>query len=83
VRLGRALQENGFFNGQGATKVLLVKAADGFRIFYILQKGRWDDPEVLDWFRDLRAHLAEKVFPGKPVEICLCDRALVPQRTLN
>jgi hypothetical protein len=81
--LGSELQKAGFFDGKGSTTVVLAKEGRGFRVSFVVKKGTWDDAEALDSFQALHARLAKKVFSGQPVEICLCDQALVSKRTIK
>jgi hypothetical protein len=81
--LGQVLQEQGLFDGVGAKTVELFKSGDTYVVTFILADIEWDDPDVIAIFRRLHRVLAQRVFPGQPVEIRLCDRQHIPRRNIH
>jgi hypothetical protein len=80
--LGELLKKVGKFTGVGDKTVRLTREGDGRRVWVILASGH-GDPEVLRHFDRLRGQIAEQVFPGRPVELVLCDQDMVILQTLR
>src|SRR5262249_25558336 len=71
--VGRVLQEQHFFDGQGSKTVLVSRSGDGYSVSFVVRQGAWDRPEVVRSFQDLGRRLSADAFDGKRVEIRLCD----------
>ncbi len=81
-KLGQALQQNRFFDGQGEKTVQISKSRDRFIISFVLVEGFWDKPNVRQLFRELGQQLSQKHFGGKPLEIRLCNEWMTTKKTI-
>jgi hypothetical protein len=82
-RLGRALQDAGWFTGRGPISVRLSKEEGRFVVAFVVQPGVWNDGQVIEEFRQMGKHLSQQVFNGKAVEVQLCDEYLRPKKKLR
>jgi hypothetical protein len=82
-RLGRALQDQGVFDGASPKDVRLTRPGGRFVVQVVLARGAWHDPENVASYEDLRRRLSEDVFSGAPVELRLCDEELTTKKTLR
>ena len=72
-RLGRFLQEHGYFDGQSSKTVRLTRDGEGFTVAFVVRADAWDEPEVVEEMGRLGRALSQGPFAGRPVTIHLCD----------
>ena len=70
-RLGRFLQEIGYFQGHAKADAVLAIADNTVTISFPLERG-WDDAETIAVFESLLPDLSRDLFAGRPVQIQLC-----------
>jgi hypothetical protein len=73
-RLGRFLQEHGYFDGQSGKTVQLSRDGDGFTVAIVLRANVWNKAEVVEEMGRLGRALSLEEFAGRPVTVHLCDR---------
>jgi MFS family permease len=78
--LTQVLQRQGFFNGTGKKSVRLRKDGQDYVLSIVLLFG-FDDPQVHQQFRAL-ARQVSRAFVGKAIRVELCDRWMIPTKTL-
>jgi hypothetical protein len=83
VALGRFLKEVGYFDGQEAKTVRLVRKGEAWIVSFALKEGLWRNPNYLRVFERMREEMAERVFAGRPVELRLCNGRMEPKKTLT
>jgi hypothetical protein len=74
-RLGDFLQQVGLFTGQGNKSIRLTREGDGRRVWIAFRLGHADNA-FLEELRILHRQIAEQVFPGRTVELFVCDENL-------
>jgi hypothetical protein len=80
--LGARLHQIGYFDGR-QNKTVRLSTRDGTVVIaFVLKTGRWRNPNVIRVFRHMRADLAERIFPERPVEIHLCNDQFEAQKRL-
>lgn len=72
TKLGAALKESGFFNGEKEANVEYVKNLDGSKVITLYLASGWDDPEVMAYMEELGKQLAPSV-GGPPLHIKIFD----------
>jgi hypothetical protein len=72
--LGAFLQHKGVFDGRSAKSVRLSTNGDVLVVGFAVVWNSWENPEVVNYFRELQGTLSEGAFHGRPVEIHLCAR---------
>jgi hypothetical protein len=82
-KLGRALQDRGYFNGKGGKTVQLSKNRAGLVVSVVVRTDAWNDPAVINDFRLLGQQLSREVFAGQVVEVQLCDPSLSPEKSIK
>lgn len=80
--LGRVLQETGYFSGEGERDVLFNKGEDGVSVSFVLQDGKWNDPEIVSGFEAFGRQIATNV-GGPPFTLHLIDGKLNTQKSLT
>jgi hypothetical protein len=81
-QLGSVLTQLGLFTGEGRKSVRLTRDGDGLRVWIVL-RDRHDDPKLVSYFTTVRERLATQAFPGRSVELVLCDDHLVVKRSIR
>ncbi|HMF17232.1 MAG TPA: hypothetical protein VKE98_08500 [Gemmataceae bacterium] len=71
--LGKFLQRDGFFHGQGPAAVRVSRPGGRLIIEFIVQDWAVNDVGVQNEFRLLGQDAAQQAFGGVPVEVRLCD----------
>ena len=82
-RLGSFLQEMEYFDETGPADVLLARTSTGVAVSFVVQDGAWDDPEVVEDFRELGSLIKERMFANHPVEVRLIDEYLVTKKVIT
>jgi hypothetical protein len=81
-KVGQRLKAEGFFDGGGAKTVLLSRQGGRPIVSFVIRQEALNNPQVLQFFRELSRQLSQEVFAGQPVEIRLCDEYLHVKKTL-
>jgi hypothetical protein len=81
-KLGKLLQDKGYFNGVGAKTVRITRDGNQAVVDFVLQKDAWNDPVITKSFEQLKLLLSKDVFDGRPVQIRLNDQNMQPQKTI-
>jgi hypothetical protein len=74
-RLGDFLQQVGLFTGHGNKSIRLTREGEGRRVWIAFRFGH-ADAAFLEDLRVLHRQIADHVFPGRTVELFLCDENL-------
>ena len=82
-RLGSLLQEVGFFDGTNTADVWLARTSTGVTVSFTVQDGIWDNPEVVESFRELGSLIKERVFANRPVEVRFIDNNLITKKVIT
>ena len=80
-KLAGILKDIEFF-GAGGASVRLESSSGQYTVSFVLVENAWDDPEIVDAFRDIGHSLAESGF-SKPLTIQLCDDDFAAQEILT
>ena len=80
--LGRALQATGYFSGTSELDVLFHKGDDGVSVSFVLQDGKWNEPQVVAGFESFGRQIASAV-GGPPFTLLLIDDKLNTKKTLT
>jgi hypothetical protein len=75
-RLGQFFQEGGLFDGKMGWSIQLSRQDEVYIVSFVMRFNAWDDPVVVDAFRELGQELSQRVFQNKPVKIHLCEDAI-------
>jgi hypothetical protein len=78
-KLGDTLKELGLFDGSHPVEIGLARDGDTWAISFVLQDGKWDDPQAHAFFASLRDELERRLGWAR-LEVRLCDDQLKPQR---
>lgn len=79
-KLARVLGDAGLF-GSGGASVRLESSSGKYTVSFVLVGKAWDDPEIVEAFRDVGGTLVESGFPA-PLTVQLCDELFSTQVTL-
>jgi hypothetical protein len=80
--LGRALQDEKYFDGSGANTVRVAKEGNGFVVSFVVQPGLWNQGQHQRYFLLLAGRLSGKIFHDAPVEVRMCDEYLRTKKTI-
>lgn len=81
--VGNYLDDNGAFPDDHAVTVQLDKPLGAYQVRFCVKPGAADDADVLNYYRDIRSGIADKILPGTDVEVHLCDQNMVTMRVLR
>jgi hypothetical protein len=79
--VGRGLQHEGYFTGQGVT-VLLQKRSGDALISYVVSDGFWNDPQHMEQFKKITGAVAGYV-GGLPVKMRLVNSSLDTEKEVE
>jgi hypothetical protein len=80
--LGKVLQEERLFDGNGDKSVRLSKRGDVYVVSFVLRFG-YDRPGFDEEFRGLGRRISEKALGGRPVEVEIRDQWGELKKTLR
>jgi hypothetical protein len=73
-KLGRFLQEVGYFKPNKAATVQIRKPEDVYIVSCVVMEGAWNQDETVAGAHELRSMLSQQVFGNGPVIIHLCQK---------
>lgn len=79
--LGEFLKSAGFFNGESERDVLLNKGEEGTVVSFVVESGKWNDPDIVADFESVGRLCAPSV-GGPPITVKLLDNHLNTEKTL-
>lgn len=82
-RLGKALQDEEYFDDKGPKTVQLAREGNSLAVSFVLLDGFWNRDATVAYMRLLGGRLSGQVFDRKRVVIYLCDQYLHHQRTVE
>jgi membrane associated rhomboid family serine protease len=82
-KLGRVLQELGYFGDQSAATVALQKQGSTYQLRFVVNPRAFTEPEAEAAFRALGGRFKRDVFNNQPIEIHLCDELLTTKKVIE
>lgn len=80
-KLGKALQEEGFFDGKTVAAASVGKKYGDLYISFPVQDDKWDAKETIDFYTALGKKVAP-VIGGPPIHVKLCDSLYMEKRDI-
>lgn len=81
-KLGQYLIQQGFFDGKEKS-IQLNKSGDIYQFRMVIKKGYEQDPNFINFAKQISQELSKDVFNDAPVEIHLCNQNLQTLKTIG
>ena len=81
--MGDYLDDKGLFPDDRAVTVQLDKPFGAYQVRFCVRPEAAGDADVVNFYRDIRSEIADKILPGMDVEVHLCDQNMVTTRVLR
>ncbi len=75
--VGDYLDDKGLFPDDRAVTVQLDKPFGAYQVRFCVRPEAAGDADVVNFYRDIRSEIADKILPGMDVEVHLCDQNMV------
>lgn len=81
--VGEALRSFGYFDGQGARSIQLIKSGDLLVVRFVVKDGGWNDASEVNGYQRICVFLAKGALQGRAMEARLCDDQVRDHKTLS